>query len=204
MQIRTNSFWIYVIFWINSPPQENSLYFQNKESPCISYSFTHSVAIATKDQSPKSMHQIEFHNLYQDPYLLSVQAYAPCDHVVTGNLNIIIVQSEKLIDLSRKGSKYREPISFWWHQKFCFIMEACEGYTGRWSKKEDNSYCVCILFLMMTYNTSFWRDIKRDFYLDVYTFLVGFNQQYGPYAHFGHWTFVSDPRPNSSLKSWKV
>ena len=27
-------------------------------------------------------------------------------------------------------------------------------------------------------------------------FLVGLNLQYGPYAHFGYWTLVSDPQPN--------
>ena len=28
-------------------------------------------------------------------------------------------------------------------------------------------------------------------------FQIGPNQQYGPYAHFGYSTFVSDPQPNN-------
>ena len=37
-------------------------------------------------------------------------------------------------------------------------------------------------------------NIKRDFYLDAYTILIGFN--YGLYAYFGYWTLISDPSPN--------
>ena len=39
--------------------------------------------------------------------------------------------------LLRKGSKYREPVSFSWHQNFDIIMDACEAYARRWAKKED-------------------------------------------------------------------
>ena len=33
--------------------------------------------------------------------------------------------------------KYREPVSFSWHQNFDSIMDACEAYARRWTKKED-------------------------------------------------------------------
>ena len=39
--------------------------------------------------------------------------------------------------LFRKGPKYREPVSFSWHQNFDIIMDACEAYARRWAKKED-------------------------------------------------------------------
>ena len=36
-----------------------------------------------------------------------------------------------------KGPKYREPVSYSWHQNFSIIMDACEEYARRWAKKED-------------------------------------------------------------------
>ena len=61
--------------------------------------------------------------------------YAPCGHIVTGDLSI--VRNQKLKDVLRKGPKYREPVSFSWHQNFNIIMDACEEYARRWAKKED-------------------------------------------------------------------
>ena len=58
-----------------------------------------------------------------------------CGHIVTGDLNI--VRNDKLRYLLRKGPKYREPVSFSWHQNFDIIMDACEAYARRWAKKED-------------------------------------------------------------------
>ena len=54
---------------------------------------------------------------------------------MTGVLSI--VQNDKLRDLLRKGSKFREPVSFSWHQNFDIIMDACEAYARQWVKKED-------------------------------------------------------------------
>ena len=48
-----------------------------------------------------------------------------------------IVQNDKLRDLLRKGPKFREPVSFSWHQNFDIIMDACEAYARQWAKKED-------------------------------------------------------------------
>ena len=56
-------------------------------------------------------------------------------HVVTGDLSI--VQNDKLRDLLRKGPKFKEPVSFSWHQNFDIIMDAYEAYARQWAKKED-------------------------------------------------------------------
>ena len=117
----------------NIPP-----YFEYKESPCISYSYTRSVA--TKIFNYKtSLQQIDFQSLSQNPLPCSCSGseflYAPCGHIVTGDLNI--VRNDKLRDLLRKGPKYREPVSFSWHQNIDIIMDACEAYARRWAKKED-------------------------------------------------------------------
>ena len=61
--------------------------------------------------------------------------YAPCGHIVTGDLSI--VRNQKLKDVLHKGPKYREPVSLSWHQNFNIIMDACEEYARRWAKKED-------------------------------------------------------------------
>ena len=54
---------------------------------------------------------------------------------MTGDLSI--VRNKNLKDVLRKGPKYREPVSFSWHQNFNVIMAACEEYARRWVKKED-------------------------------------------------------------------
>ena len=56
-------------------------------------------------------------------------------HIVTGDLTI--VRNVKLKDLLSKGPKYREPVSYSWHQNFGIIMDAREEYARRWAKKED-------------------------------------------------------------------
>ena len=86
-----------------------------------------------------SLQQIDFQSLSQNPLPCSCSGsefrYAPCGHIVTGYPNI--VRNDKLRDLLRKGPKYREPVSFSWHQDFDIIMDACEAYARRWAKKED-------------------------------------------------------------------
>ena len=49
----------------------------------------------------------------------------------------LVVRNIKLRDLLSKGPKYREPVSYSWHQNFDIIMDACEEYARRWAKKED-------------------------------------------------------------------
>ena len=117
----------------NIPP-----YFQNKESPCVSYSYTRSVASKIFNYK-RSLQQVNFYSLSQNPLTCTCSGseflYAPCGHVVTGDLNI--VQNEQLRDLLRKGPKFREPVSFSWHQNFDIIMDACEVFARQWAKKED-------------------------------------------------------------------
>ena len=55
--------------------------------------------------------------------------------VVTRDLGI--VQNEKFRDLLRKDPKFREPVSFSWHQNYDIIMDACKAYARQWAKKED-------------------------------------------------------------------
>ena len=125
---------------LNQKPVQSNIppYFEYKESPCISYSYTSSVA--TKIFNYKtSLQQIDFQSLSQNPLPCSCSGSdfldAPCGHIVTGDLNI--VRNDKLRDLLRKGPKYREPVSFSWHQNFDIIMDACEAYARRWTKKDD-------------------------------------------------------------------
>ena len=54
---------------------------------------------------------------------------------MTGDLRI--VRNEKLRDLLSKGPKYREPQSFTWRQNFDIIMNSCEEYARRWTKREE-------------------------------------------------------------------
>ena len=54
---------------------------------------------------------------------------------MTGDLSI--VRNQKLKDVLRKGPKYREPVSFSWHQNFNIIMDACDEYARRRAKKEN-------------------------------------------------------------------
>ena len=131
-------FWISAIFWIKKVQCNIPPYFKNKESPCISYSYTRSVASKIFNYK-RSLQQIDFNSLSQNPLpctcLGSEFLYAPCGHVVTGYLRI--VQNEKLTDLLREGPTFREPVSFSWHQNFDIIMDACEAYARQWAKKED-------------------------------------------------------------------
>ena len=116
----------------NIPP-----YFQNKESPCISYSYTRPVASKIFNYK-RSLPQIDFNSLSQNPLPCTCPGseflFAPCGHVVTGDLRI--VQNDKLL-LLRKGPKFKEPVSFSWHQNFDIIMDACEAYARHWAKRED-------------------------------------------------------------------
>ena len=87
----------------------------------------------------RSLQQIDFNSLSQNPLPCTCSGsqflYAPCGHVVTGDLNI--VRNEKLRDILREDPKFREPVSFSWHQNFDIIMDACEIYARQWAKKEE-------------------------------------------------------------------
>ena len=107
----------------NIPP-----YVEYKELSCISYSYTSPVA-TTIFNYKTSLQQLNFQILSQNPLPCSCSGseflHAPCGHIVTGDLNII--RNDKLRDHFRKGPKYREPVSFSWHQNFDIIMDACKA-----------------------------------------------------------------------------
>ena len=123
--------WLFQAFHQVSPSRIPP-YFEYKESSCISYSYTSSVTEIFNYKT--SLQQIDFQSLCQNPLPCSCSEflYAPCDHIVTGDRNI--VRNDKLRDLLRKG---REPVSFSWHQNFDIIMDACEAYARQWANKED-------------------------------------------------------------------
>ena len=110
-----------------------TLYHQN-----ISCRYTRSVA-SKIFYYKRSLQQIDFKSLSQNPLLCTCPGsefvYAPFGHVVTGDIGI--VQNEKLRDLLREGPKFREPVSFSWHQNFDIIMEPCETCSRQWAKKGD-------------------------------------------------------------------
>ena len=104
------------------------------------YSYSYTRSVASKIFNFKaSLQQLDFQGLSHDPPPCNCSdskfLYAPCGHIVTGDLNI--VRNIKLRDLLSKGPKYREPVSYSWHQNFDIIMDACEEYARRWAKKED-------------------------------------------------------------------
>ena len=98
---------------LNQKSVQNKIppYFQCKESPCISYSYTRSVASKIFNYKA-SLQQLDFQGLSHDPPPCNCSdskfLYAPCGHIVTGDLNI--VRNIKLRDLLSKGPKYREPV----------------------------------------------------------------------------------------------
>ena len=87
----------------------------------------------------RRLQKIDFHSLYQNPLpstcLGSEFRHAPCGYVQTGGLSI--VQNEKLRDLSWKGPKFRQPVSFSLYHTLDITMDACEAYARHWAKKED-------------------------------------------------------------------
>ena len=104
-------------------------YFQYKESPCISYSYTRSVASKILNYKA-SVQQRDFKCLSQDPppcnCSYSQFLYAPCGHIVTGDLNIVL--NNKLRDLLSKGPKYTRLIFMvpeLWHYHEC-VWRVCQ------------------------------------------------------------------------------
>ena len=116
----------------NIPP-----YFQNKESPCISYSYTRSVASKIFNYK-RSLQQIDFNSLSHNPLPCTCPdsefLYAPCGHIVTGDLSI--VQNDKLRDLLRKGPKFREPVSFSWHKNFDIMQKRSTEVCSKFKSPE--------------------------------------------------------------------
>ena len=76
---------------------------------------------------------IEYPRCYYVMHLYTIEFFRGITNVFFFN----IVHNQKLRDHLRKGPKYREPVSFSWHQNVNIIMDACEEYARRWAKKED-------------------------------------------------------------------
>ena len=105
----------------------------------IYYAFLIAITVRLLPKFSTTKQVCDFDGLFQNPTPCSCCdsefLYAPCGHIVTGDFSI--VRSQNLKDVLRKGPKYREPVSFSWHQNFNIIMDACEEYARRWTKKED-------------------------------------------------------------------
>ena len=60
--------------------------------------------------------------------------YEPCGHVITGDLKI--VEDREVINVSRKGPKYRPPSKINWTDCRNTIETALIAYCKRWCKRE--------------------------------------------------------------------
>ena len=102
-------------------------YFQYKESPCISSSFTRSVA--TKIFNYKaSLQQIDFRCLSQDTPPCNCSdsqfLYSPCGYIVTGDLNIVRnIKLRFLLNKGQKGLLFIAPEL--WHYNRC-VWRVCQ------------------------------------------------------------------------------
>ena len=136
--IKALTLWMLATFWIRSPSKIKSLRTFNTRSR-HAFPIAIPVLLLPKSSITKQVCSNSTFKVFQDlppcNYSDSQFLYAPCGHIVTGDLNI--VRNAKLRDLLSKGPKYREPVSYSWHQNFCIIMDACGEYVRRWAKKED-------------------------------------------------------------------
>ena len=112
-------------------------YFKQQESPCISYTYSKSIAskLFNYKVSLKDLDLDSIRNL-QCACSSSKFKYLPCEHVVTGDPNFI--RNSKLRDLITKGPKFRENQSFTWKENFESIMNSVEAYARTWAKTEDS------------------------------------------------------------------
>ena len=118
-----------------------SVLYKYKELPCIAYSYTglfcsfQNLQLQSKFTATRFSRSVPVTppcNCFDSQFL-----YAPCGHIMIGDLNIDLVRNTKRRYLLSKGQNYREPVSYSWHQNFGLIMNACEEYARRWAKKED-------------------------------------------------------------------
>ena len=113
-------------------------YFQNTETPVISYKY--SIPIASKIFNYKKvLRDLQLDDVIHDKLTCSCSSspfkYNETGHVITGNLDI--VNNEKLKKLLSKGPKFREPPAFTWRQNFKIIMDSVEEYARGWAKREE-------------------------------------------------------------------
>ena len=113
-------------------------YFQHRDSPLISYTYTKPVASKLFNYKQALKH-LNVHDFKANPPPCTCSSspflYSPAGHIITGDLNI--VQNDLLKDLLYKGPKYREPRPFSWKHNFKIVMDAVENYARRWAHHED-------------------------------------------------------------------
>ena len=84
------------------------------------------------------MQQIDLSSISQNPLPCtcpgSESLYAPCDHVMTGDLSI--VQNEKNLELFYTKAQNSGNLSHF-HGTRTLKLDACEAYARQWVKKED-------------------------------------------------------------------
>ena len=121
--IKALTLWILATFWTRSPSKIKSLRTFNTRSR---HAFPIAILVLllpkssiTKQVCSNSTFKVFSHD--PPPWNCSDSKifYAPCGHIVTGDLKI--VRNIKLRDLLSKGPKYREPVSYSWHQNFGII-----------------------------------------------------------------------------------
>ena len=112
-------------------------YFKNVRPPCISYSYTNTIASKIFNYKA-TLRDFDLATFISDPPSCSCDTscfnYVPVGHVVTGDLSI--VKNDKRRSLMSKGPKYREPQSFKWNHNFRIIMDAVESYARSWARTE--------------------------------------------------------------------
>ena len=110
-------------------------YFEYKEPPLISYSYSKSIASKIFNYK-QTLQSIDIKNFNPPPCSCSTSLfnYSPVGHVITGDLNII--SNSNLRCLISKGPKYREAQPFTWGQNFKILMDSVEEYARTWAKRE--------------------------------------------------------------------
>ena len=110
-------------------------YFDNLETPLICYKYKNSIRnmifnysnvtkdIDVQENIPNTCKCNE-----------SKFRYDPCGHIITGDLNIL--KDKEVINLLRKGPKYRIPSKIDWKECRKVIMDALTSYCKSWIKRE--------------------------------------------------------------------
>ena len=112
-------------------------YFEEKEPPIISYTYTKTIASKIFNFS-STLSDLDYHQFHNNPTQCecntSSHLYQPYGHVITGDLSII--PNSKLRDLIAKGPKYREPCKVDWDKNLSLLCEAVGQYALQWTKRE--------------------------------------------------------------------
>ena len=112
-------------------------YFNKKEPPVISYTYTKTIASKIFNFSSTPL-DLDYHQFHNNPSPgecnTSSHLYQPYGHVITGDLSII--PNSKLRDLIAKDPKYREPCKVDRDKNLSLLCEAVDQYALQWAKWE--------------------------------------------------------------------